>query len=179
MHQRDAAQDAVAQVKNVISVRIGTERRRNVIHVRDYPDQVAQVKRPGLARNVARRKMMTEKGMHVGPPVLGQNRARAIAQKVVDHHPVIAGQLAELRRSHVAERLQIGRPLKQRGGSIKLAEQRGRHLRFRWSRLDLHDRPLAARMGTHVEFAAGRRAEPADKHGRPGRGSGVPPQGFR
>ena len=102
--RRHAAQRVLRQIQRAaLGGDAGHDRLRHVVDVRDHPQAVAQVQRARLRRDVRGRVAQAEVGVHVVGHGLGDHLAGAVVQKAVDHHAVVAGELAHLRGDVVVE----------------------------------------------------------------------------
>ena len=96
----------------------GSSGTRRVGGVGDDPHPVGGVERAGLGRDVAGRVAQAEEGLEVGTAVLGDDLAVPLGVEAVDHHPVEAGDRADVARQHGGQLVERGRgrePLQHRG----------------------------------------------------------------
>ncbi len=101
--RRDAAQHALRHVEGrPLPGRL--QRRRHVFDIGQHPHAVALVQAAGDLRDVGGRVAVAEEGFQAVALLLGQHLAVPLLVEAIDHHAVVAGQVAE----------QPGRAVRQR-----------------------------------------------------------------
>ena len=105
--------------------------------------------------------------MLAGLQVLADDHARIVVQEAIHHHPVVAGEAAELLRREGAELGEVRGPLERRGRGLVIVEQVGAGDVFD-RRLELDQEPWAGGMEADVEgVRRAWRTMPADPALRP------------
>ena len=138
--------------------RLRPDRRRHVADVGDEPQPAREVERPRLGRDVARGVAEAEERLEVVAPLLGDDLTLVLLVEPVEHHPVEAGDAADLGARERRQLLQRRSRLQPLQDAPHPVERRGHRLGLGLARLHLeHEQPAAAvddpvpRLAVHAE----------------------------
>ena len=108
MDGRNVAQDRIAHVERLAGARV--ERRRQqcriIVDLRDQAQPAFEIKRAGLLRNIGGGIMQVEKGCEFRRAAFGDNPARTVSHKAVDHYPVILCDPPHTGGCHLTKRVE-------------------------------------------------------------------------
>ena len=123
MDRRHAAERRVGNVDMRVAAVREAQGRGLVADVRDDADEVAQVERARLFRDVGRGEAVMQERPHRRREILAEHLAGIVVEEAVDHHAVVAGDAAKLRRGDPAELFERRGVLESGRNGLDLAEQ--------------------------------------------------------
>ena len=167
VHRRDAAQHRIAEVDGLDPGNAAGDRLDRGMHVGDDPHAVAHVEGARLAGNVGCREMVVHERAHALGTAFAHHGPGLVVDEAIDHHPRMAGQLAEHAR-RVPHQVGQGRcPLQHRVQRLHPAQETciQRRLIQRGQHLDHHMRTAA--IGQQIPGC------PVDHHGCQGNGTNI------
>ncbi len=152
MDGRDGARHGQRQVQyGALAVQHRQNRNGNAVDIGNDAENIAQVKRARLWRNIGCRVMQSQEGIHAGAQRLGHHLARALRVEAINLHPVKTGQRPHLPRTFAQECLKSFGLADTRnhgahhGGGLHVLHDGG---------LGLDDNRIAGKMQRHVECRA-------------------------